>query len=400
MVRNGVLIILTHISSLSLVFIEINKDQKHSIIEDKTTGEFYEMPEVCIDAINLMNDGMLLGAIEEILIEKYPDEDVDLLDFANQLLELGLIAEIDGVKVEKSQIKKETLGFQWISPNLGKFFFNRFTYILYFVIFIGNLYLFITEPSLFPHHMDIFVFDTMVFNVIVWMLFTFILVLIHEFGHVLSMRAHDLPTKVEVGHRLFFVVLETDMSSVWKLAPKERNVLYLAGLCFDNVILFIALLFQLLFPSSSEIAMGLMSLAVFDIVLRMLYQCCIYVKTDLYYVFENVSGCYNLMENAHQIIRQRLPFLKPKSSEEVVFSAERKTVFRFSIFYFLGIAISIALYFIYYIPEVIHAGKQLLPGFGQPPTSLAFWDAIVFSLQVGVFVLLLLYSWRKKYIQN
>lgn len=387
-------------SSLSMVTFIISQDKKNFIVEDIHSGDFYEMPEVCIDAINLINQGMQLGEIERLLKVKYPDEDVDLLDFANQLLELGLIAEIDGVKVERQLKLKGNLGFHRISPKLGKFFFNRFTYILYFVIFIVNLTLFFIQPSLFPHHMDIFVFDTMVLNVILWMFLTFFLVLIHEFGHVLSMRAHDLPTKVEVGHRLFFVVLETDMSSVWKLAPKERNVLYLAGLCFDNVILVIALLFQLLFPSSSEIAMGLMSLAVFDIVLRMLYQCCIYVKTDLYYVFENVSGCYNLMENAHQIIRQRLPFLKPKSSEEVVFSAERKTVFRFSIFYFLGIAISIALYFIYYIPEVIHAGKQLFPGFGQPPTSLAFWDAIVFSLQVGVFVLLLLYSWRKKYIQN
>lgn len=389
---------ITNKSYISMAQINIRKDKKHYIIEDKTSGEFYEMPEVCIDAINLMNDGMLLGAIEEILIEKYPDEEVDILDFANQLLELGLIAEIDGVKVERQKKQKEKLGFHWISPTLGKFFFNRFTYILYFGIFIVNLTMFSIHPSLFPHHMDIFVFDTMVFNVILWMALTFFLVLIHEFGHVLSMRAHDLPTKVEVGHRLFFVVLETDMSSVWKLAPKERNVLYLAGLCFDNLLLFITLILKLLIPGESGLAFGLISLAVFDIVLRMLYQCCIYVKTDLYYVFENVSGCYNLMENAHQKIRQRLTFLKQKATNEVVFSAERNTVFLFSIFYFLGIAISIALYLIYYIPEVIHAGKQLLPGYGQPPTSLAFWDAVLFSLQVGIFIMLLLYSWRKKYL--
>jgi putative peptide zinc metalloprotease protein len=392
---------LTEKTIVTMIPIVIRMDKINYIIEDKTSGEFYEMPEVCIDAINLMNDGMLLGKVEEILIEKYPNEEVNILDFANQLLELGLIAEIDGVKVERQQKQKEKLGFQWISPKLGKFFFNRFTYFLYLGLFIVNLSLFIIQPSLFPHHMDIFVLDTMVFNVILWMLLTFLLVLFHEFGHVLSMRAHDLPTKVEVGHRLFFVVLETDMSSVWKLAPKERNVLYLAGLCFDNVILFIALILQLLIPGDTGIAFGLLSLAVFDIVLRMIYQCCIYVKTDLYYVFENVSGCYNLMENAHQKIRQRLTFLKQKSSsEEVVFSGERKTISLFSIFYFLGIAISIALYVIYYIPEIIHAGEQLLPGFGQPPASLAFWDAVLFSMQVGIFVLLLLYSWRKKYIKN
>lgn len=391
---------LTNNSRLSIVQIDIRKDKKNNIIEDMFTGEFYEMPEVCVDAINLINKGMHLGEIERLLKDKYPNEEVNILDFAEQLLGLGLIAEIDGVKVEKQQKQKEKLGFQWISPKVGKFFFNKFTYLFYFLLLIVNLFLFITKPTLFPHHMDIFVFDTMVFNVILWMLFTFFFVLIHEFGHVLSMRAHDLPTKVEIGHRLFFVVLETDMSSVWKLAPKERNVLYLAGLCFDNFLLFIALIFQLMFPDVSGIVNGLMSLAVFDIVLRMIYQCCIYVKTDLYYVFENVSGCYNLMENAQEKIRQRLTFLKKKSSDEVVFSDEKNTVFLFSIFYFLGIAVSIALYFIYYIPEVVHAGKQLLPGYGQPPTSLAFWDAVLFTLQIGIFIALLLYSWRKKYLTH
>jgi hypothetical protein len=68
--------------------------------------------------------------------------------------------------------------------------------------------------------------------------------------------------------------------------------------------------------------------------------------------------------------------------------------------YFLGVVISIALYFIYYIPEVIYAASKIFPGFTQPPTSLLFWDAVLFSLQVGIFVLLLLNSWRKKYLPS
>ena len=45
-----------------------------------------------------------------------------------QLLELDLIDEIDGDKVEKQQKAKGKLGFLWISPKIGKFFFNKFTY--------------------------------------------------------------------------------------------------------------------------------------------------------------------------------------------------------------------------------------------------------------------------------
>jgi putative peptide zinc metalloprotease protein len=93
---------LTHTSCLSLVPIEIRKEKKNYLVEDKHSGEFYEMPEVCIDAINLINTCVQLGEIERQLKEKYPEEDVDLLEFAEQLRELQLIAEIDGEKVKWS----------------------------------------------------------------------------------------------------------------------------------------------------------------------------------------------------------------------------------------------------------------------------------------------------------
>lgn len=383
-----------------MVPIEIRKDHKNYIVEDKLSGEFYEMPEVCIDAINLIIQGVLLADIERVLIDKFPNEDIDLLEFVQQLLELELIENIDDIKVIKNQTPKEHMGFLWISPKVGKFFFNKFTLPLYSVIFILNIVIFILQPSLFPHREDIFVFDLMVANVFFWMMFAFIFVLVHELGHIFALRAQNLPTKLEVSHRMFFVVLTTDMSPVWKLTPKERNVLFIGGLCFDSVLLFISLVFQLLISADHWFLQGLMNLAVFDIVLRMLFQCCIYMKTDLYFVFENVSGCYNLMENAKQTIGQRFSLLKSKSSEEVVFSGENKTVFIYSLFYFLGVILTVVLYFMYYIPEVIYAAKKLLPGFVQPPTSLHFWDALVFSLQVCIFIILLLYSWRKKYILN
>ncbi|MFL6559830.1 MAG: hypothetical protein ACJ8MO_27420 [Bacillus sp. (in: firmicutes)] len=387
-------------SRLLLVPIVIRKDKKHYIIEDTLSGDFYEMPEVCVNAINLINQGEQIGEIERTLKENFSTEIIDILEFAEQLLDLELVDEVDGFKLEKKQSPNEGSGILWIPPNIGKLFFNKFTYPVYLCLFVCNLVLFIIHPSLFPHHKDIFVFDIMVLNVMLWMTFTFILVLIHELGHVLAMRAYNLPTKVEVSHRLIFVVLETDMSSVWKLAPKDRNLLFLSGLCFDSVILFIALSSQLMFPNAAEITIGLMNLAIFDIVMRVIYQCCFYMKTDLYYVFENVSGCYNLMENAQQKIRKHISFLKSKLSDEVVFSGERNTVFLYSIFYFFGIAITIFLFFKYYLPEVIHAGKLLLPGFGHGPMSLSFWDAVVFSLQVSIFLLLLLNSWRKKYTQK
>jgi putative peptide zinc metalloprotease protein len=391
---------LTLNSTLLLVPIEIRKDKKHYIVEDKTSGEFYEMPDICIDAINMISDGMRLADIQNVLVLKYPDEEVDLIDFAEQLMDMQLIAEIDGVRLE--QIKKpvgDRLGFLWISPHIGRFFFNKTSYCVYVALFVINIILFINKPNLFPQYKDLFIFDYMALTIPALLLLTFFLVLIHELGHVLAMRAFNLSTRLEVGHRLFLIVLETDMSSVWKLPSKERNVLYLAGICFDTVILAIALITKLIVGNGSEIFLSIMSIIVLDTVIRMVYQLCVYMKTDLYYVFENASGCYNLMENAHHLISKKIPFIKSKEIDEI-FTGERKTVFFYSIFYVLGVVLTVSLYFIYYIPQLLFAWKKILPGFSHGTSSNTFWDAIAFSLQIIIGIVLLLYSWRKKYVQR
>ena len=82
---------LTADSILCLHELVIRKDNKNYIIEDLVTHEFYEMPVVCIDAIALINNGLSLVEIEHLLIEKYLDEEINLLDFGQQLLDLDLV---------------------------------------------------------------------------------------------------------------------------------------------------------------------------------------------------------------------------------------------------------------------------------------------------------------------
>lgn len=387
-------------SNLELVPIEIHKDKKHYIVEDLASGEFYEMPVVCIDAIKMIQGGTRLGDIEATLMAQYPKEEIDIIDFAGQLLELELIEEIDGVPVEHEPKDQQQLGYTWISPGAGKLFFNKCSLVFYFVLLIINLFLLISNPKLFPNYRDAFVSPLMVLNIPIWMIVTFILVLIHEFGHVLAIRSFNLPTKMGVGHRLFFVVLETDMSSAWKLPSKDRNILYLSGLCFDTVILFISLVGQLLFPAAPWLFHGILRMMVLDTFIRMVYQLCIYMKTDLYFIFENSTGCYNLMENAQQFLRGPFRITKKTTSqEEVIFEGERKTVISYAVFYLIGVGLTISLYLGFYLPQLFYAIKKVLPGFQKTPTSLPFWDAVLFIMQVLIGFLLLFYSWSKKYRQ-
>ena len=386
---------LSYESKVSLRPLTIRKDNKHYIVEDIATSEFYEMPKVCIDAIELLNKGKQLNDIERVLISHYSEEEVNMVEFVAQLLELDLVEELDGEKIERDSFTKVHSGFCWIPQTLGQLFFYSISSKLYVLLLVASIGLILFKPDLFPRYSDLFAFDLMFQNVLALLVISFFLVILHEFGHVLAVRSEGLPAKIEVGNRLFFVVLETDMSQVWKLPAEKRNKLYLAGMNFDIVVLFMALLAQI-FTTENTLTMGLLKLVVLNTFIRLIYQAAVFMKTDLYYVLENTTGCYNLMENGRNFLAKWLPFLSVPETE--TFAGEEKFVRRYAGFYLTGILLTLIITAYYYIPQMIFAVNEIMvPGFLEPITSIRFWDSVVFLLQIVLVLGLLLYSWSKKY---
>ncbi len=386
---------LSYESNVSLRPLTIRKDKKHYIVEDVNTSEYYEMPKVCIDAIELLNQGNQLDNIECILKSHYPEEEINMVEFVAQLLELDLVDEVDGEKIKRDSVTKTNSGFTWLPQSLGRFFFNSISSKLYVLLLVASIGMVLFKPDLFPRYSDLFMFDLMFQNIIALLLISFFLVILHEFGHVLAVRSEGLPAKIEVGNRLFFVVLETDMSQVWKLPAEKRNKLYLAGMNFDVAVLFLALAAQF-FVSDNAVTIGLLKLVVLDTFIRLIYQTAVFMKTDLYYVIENLTGCYNLMENGRNFLARWMPFLRVPETE--TFAGEEKFVRRYAGFYLAGVLLTFIITAYYYIPQMIFAVSEImLPGFLEPITSIRFWDSVVFLLQIVLVLGLLFYSWTKKY---
>lgn len=379
-------------SQITLYPLSIQKDRKNYIVEEPVSGDFFEMPEICIDAIERINDGQLLGEIESKLQKKYPKEKVDIIEFGGQLMELGLIQEVNGEKVKQVKEIQSSGGFTWIPPRVGRFFFNRVTNKIYLILLMVNISLIVWNPELFPHYQDIFLFHSMMLNIITYMFISLFFIIIHEFGHILAIRSYDLPTKLDIGNRLIFVVFETDLTSAWKLAPKQRNILYFAGMAFEQTIVFIVLTIQLLFPSANGIFIGILGIIALDIVIKTLYQCCFYMKTDVYYFIENITGCYNLLERGKQFLSKWIPFLKIDSNETEPFEGECKVVRIYSAFYIGGILLTLSLFVVYFVPQAYFAYSQVFSNLLRSTSSSAFWDAIAFLGQTVLLLILFLYA--------
>lgn len=386
-------------SEITLYPLSIRKDKKHYIVEEPISGDFFELPEIGVDGIKRMEQGEKLVSIEHALKNLYPHEEVDMIDFVEQLVELGLVQEVDGVLVKKEQSKSTSSsgGFLWIPQSVGRLFFNGVMNKIYLLLLIANIITLIPNPELFPHYKDIFLFDSMVLNILMYLSISLVLILIHEFGHVLAIRSHDLPAKLSIGHRLIFIVFETDLTQAWKLDPKKRNILYLAGISFEQIILFISFGVMLLFPDASII--GILGIIVLDIFVKLIYQCCFYMKTDVYYVVENITGCYNLMENGKIYLNSL--FKKDRKDGEnykEIFQNEWNLIRLYSVFYIVGVVLTLILAVMYFVPQLNFTYSTIYMNLLGAGDRAAFWDAIAFFVMtLLMFVLLLLIAKKQRH---
>ena len=382
-------------SQLTLYPLSIRKDKKNYIVEEPISGGFFEMPKICIDAIERLEKGEAVGVVEEALKERYPQEEVDMIEFVEQLVELGLVQDVDGLRVNGGKEKRTTSekragGFLFIPSWFGRLFFNRTMNKVYLLLLFMNILILVLNPALFPHYQDIFLFDSMMLNMFTYLFISLALILIHEFGHIIAIRSHDLPAKLSIGNRLIFIVFETDLTAAWKLTPRQRNILYFAGMSFEQVIVFLAFSLMLLFPDANLV--GILGIVVFDIFIKTLYQCCFYMKTDVYYVVENVTGCYNLMESGKEYLRSL--FQKHRGSGKVnqqMFQDEWNVIRMYSVFYIGGVLLTFLLLIVYFLPQLYHAYATIFSHVLSPGEGAAYWDAILFLGQTVLMVGLLVY---------
>lgn len=385
-------------STITPVELIVRPDRQDYIVEDAATKEYYEMTELCVEALKRMSEGKTLDAIQSELVSRYPGEEVDLLGFAEQLLELRLVAELDGnvLRTEKAEegeaASRKRDSFGWISPSLAKLWFHpvlRWLYVLAIAAIVGLL---AAKPELFPRYGDVFLFDSMVANSLLWLGLSFVLLMLHEFGHIVAIRSFGLPAKLGIGHRFVFVVFETEMDDVWRLTPKQRNRAFLAGMGVDLLMLLLCLIVQAAAPGDPGFAQRLAAFAALDLVVKLAFQCCFYMKTDLYYVVENATGCYNLMERSRSLIQGKL---RRRNGGEAGGAEEPRAVRWYSVFYVAGYALNIVLIVFVFAPQLIVSLTTVLPWLAVPGETGRFWDAVVFVAEIAGLGALLLYAWRK-----
>ena len=218
---------------------------------------------------------------------------VDIEDFLKTLRDLDFLAgDTDAVPALAPP--------RW--RRLGRAAFSIPAWICYAAMVTSAVTAVLRDHSLLPTPQSMLFSDYLTVVTVVLFSAQIPLVLLHECLHMLAGRRLDLPSRLTIGRRLYFIVAETVLTGLWRVPRQKRYLVLLAGMLGD-VVAIAALVDLAALLTHSPVARVLLGIA-YVTVLRLTWQLYFYLETDLYYVLSTALGTVDLQTNARRELRR------------------------------------------------------------------------------------------------
>ncbi|GII58539.1 hypothetical protein Pth03_69280 [Planotetraspora thailandica] len=276
----------------------VRRDREEWIVGRISTGDFVALPEVGMRALQLLQSGLPIADAQSRLRQE-TGRTLDIDSFVRGLAEAGLVAAIDGNPVPAVAPPRPTL--PWIRPVSVRWTLSPVLHIcVAAVIAIGTIIL-VRQPSLLPN-----------WRAILWspsgaaVLFTqitvgWLMLLIHELAHLVTARAAGVPGRIAFGTRLQFLVVQTDVSGIWLAPRRVRLTVYLSGIAVDCALCAVCVMLSLLTGPHS-----VYSIVLLTGIAMLATQAFVFMRTDLYFLLQDLTGCRNMYSDAIAYVRRGL----------------------------------------------------------------------------------------------
>ncbi|MET8700535.1 hypothetical protein ABZW10_16925 [Kitasatospora sp. NPDC004723] len=311
-------------------------------------------------------------------------ETVDIAEFVTDLGELGFLRDPDQAPAPPPA------PVRW--QRLGRAVFSPVGAALYLALLAGSVVVLARSPELVPGYRHLFFTPYLSVLVIVMFVAQAPLILVHEAAHALAGRRLGLPSRLSVGRRLYFVVVQTELDGLVTVDRRRRILPMLAGVLADLGVLAVLTLVAAgtrhsdgALSAAGGVALGL----AYSTVLRVIWQALFFLRTDGYYLVVTVLGCVDLHTTAKQLLADRWARLRGRPAPydpEGWHPRDRAVARWYSVLMALGYATALATLAVNLPPIVTRASRsvldQLSAGGGHRWAGLA--DSIVFLfLTVG-----------------
>lgn len=263
------------------------------------TGDFIAVPEVAHRVLALLAQGHTVSGVASLLREETGKE-FAIRDFVAALDEIGFIAAID------DEIRAETSGpvpsLAWLRPAHVRWLLHPA------VSVIAGSCAIIVAVLLATHHALVPSSRVLVWNrhaglvLAVNVAIGWSLILVHELAHLGTARAAGVPARITLSTRLQFLAAQTDVSGVWGSPRRFRMTVYLAGIAAD-VCIAAACLVILVATTPHGLARQLLNVVVAEALLMVLAEFQVFMRTDVYFIMQDLAGCANLYAEGTAFLR-------------------------------------------------------------------------------------------------
>ena len=311
---------------------------------------------------------------------------VDMEAFVAALHELGFVANgAETAGTEDSRTPERTApiqGRRWLHgprPTLVRPLFGRVAWCLYAALALFDVGCLLLRPELRPEHGDAFALDDIGLSALLLIpCATFVLAL-HESWHWLAARNAGIAARFGIDRRMVFLVFETDLSQLWSVPRRQRYGPVLAGLAIDSVVLSLLLSARLAAEeglwSPPRLMLRLLGAWAFVQLATMLWQCMVFLRTDLYALLVVATGCRNLWRIKSLLLRRALGRLTPDQADELTAASPRDiSLGRWFRWVWLGGSVLVTAWaLVFYLPVQVRILEWILDGLAEGPTHGGFW---------------------------
>jgi putative peptide zinc metalloprotease protein len=364
------------------------EDEDEYVVGDPGTGTFVAVPEIGARLVELFKAG---HTVEEAAtaVEEETGEVIDALDFAEVLVEAGLLDRRTAAAAPPKGVRYWSVSripARYVRP-----LFGRAAWTVYAACLVLSIAMLAAQPGLLPTYEDTFFLPDVLLSIIVTNIVVIGLAFVHELWHGLAGVAVGVPSRLRIERRGIFPALETDLSGLWALPPIRRYGPFLAGMAVDSVLLFLALAPRFAWSHGwielPPLLVRFLAVVVFGQLLKLIFQLLAYLRTDMYLVLATAMGCRNLHQVTRLSLKRLIRRLTP--DERVILRdahARDLQVSRwYRLLYLAGITWMCWFAYFYLWPsaKVVFGwmGGVLR---GAPPGSYGWWEAIVLGLFAAV----------------
>ncbi|OON27787.1 MULTISPECIES: hypothetical protein [unclassified Micromonospora] len=362
--------------------LRLRPDGDDWIVGRVDTGDFVAVPEIAAAALRLLGAGHSVDETHRRLRAERGRE-IDVAGFVRDLVGLGFVAAVDGRPVPGAPVPAPTL--PRLRPRHVRWLVARPVAVAVLAVTGAAAVTALLAPGVLPSHRDLLWSPHASLVLAGNAAVAWSIVLLHELAHLLTARAHGVPGRLGLGTRLQFLVAQTDVSGIWAAPRSARLTVYLAGMVVNVVVASVAVLVRAAAAPGTPVdraAAVVLLLAVLPLPVQFL----VFMRTDVYFVLQDVAGARNLYADGAAYARWwlRRATRRPGADPSLALPArERRAVRWYALLLVVGTAACLAVAATVTVPFtlalLVDAAGGLRPG-GDPVDR---FDAAVTAAVLG-----------------